>query len=1046
MSICPRVVPCKRFRERRDFEAVQPGEFIDKPGGGPMPRPWSRWQVGELVSLDGDHGTVLWHVPGLTRTVEQRVPMGSHPAVEVVQIGTPFPERWAPGCRVWHQDGWEGEVLEVNWSAAQAPIRVLSDSHSAPVNCTPAKLRLISAASPPATQAAFTIRTGSRSLAGANPGITILAGRSVRFQHAEQIDRDAAEVIAANGRIVTRVSVGSLKAQQLLERLGSVIDDHLMAEAEEDPSEERFLQEPETDQAARLPVRVMPAKRFGGRRYPEPSRPDWHRWQVGEVLGPGEPGHLRVRWHRPGVGPPVEEEAPAVLLAEAPADTLLPGQWLVGMQVAGRAGNLNHQVGAVGIVEGIHWDHPGGPILVGLLDKPGRLPRGYAPQHLVPFVPAGGNDAAEPQVEVSTTMADVLHYTVVVGNRDLAVKYAGTQKAPGAEFRFRYSVGADPGTAEISRDPGDDLVAILDTGIFSSEAQLLHEIRQRVEADARDNQPGPEAADEQVPPPEPSTPAPPVSQSEPGHALAGMFPCEVSRIRTVRNFRRHFDEERLAELTTSVRTYGILEPLVVRQADEGGDFELIAGERRLRAARAAGLTLVPVRVLPVSRQVADELQLLENVQRQDLTPVEEAEAYQVLMAEYGYSQERLAERFGHSQSYISTHLALLRCPPKVQHAVITRVIAVQTARALATWIPEGVPLPVVLQKVADRLLQERPPAAGAVQWVARQVTELAPVVSSFDWHQECTGQQCPHVKGARDRDVCPYLGQLPGRQPVCLEPNCYSDKETTSRWRRWGTDAPPQQPAREAPRPAQPPAAPARPGSTSPSSAAPPAPAAPAAPAAATLDQGAAPTQPEAPATPEAPARPGPTPVTAPAMADADVKAAARLRELGARHWDELTNTYVAAGVEYQRECYLPLGDLLQHWEARAQLDAGQMPRQFREVGFRVPEQGLWHNPHVPQNGSGQFIAVRDGTPVIDLGNCGIEDLRLAGPVYYRVWVSAAAPAHRSMRQMVVIPCGTGRHIVIGGPATVLIRKELAPKWFDLINTLPGLPAAAAAD
>jgi ParB family transcriptional regulator, chromosome partitioning protein len=131
--------------------------------------------------------------------------------------------------------------------------------------------------------------------------------------------------------------------------------------------------------------------------------------------------------------------------------------------------------------------------------------------------------------------------------------------------------------------------------------------------------------------------------------------------------RTRFDEEALERLTVSIREHGVVQPILVRR--RGNRFELIAGERRWRAAQKAGISKIPV----VVRDVADgdllEIALTENVQREDLNPIEEAQAYQKLIERVGLTQEALAARFGRDRSYITNYLRLLRLPEDVQHLV-----------------------------------------------------------------------------------------------------------------------------------------------------------------------------------------------------------------------------------------------------------------------------------------------------------------------------------------------------------------------------------------
>src|SRR5690606_3775214 len=121
--------------------------------------------------------------------------------------------------------------------------------------------------------------------------------------------------------------------------------------------------------------------------------------------------------------------------------------------------------------------------------------------------------------------------------------------------------------------------------------------------------------------------------------------------------RRYFDEEQLNELTESIRIHGVLEPIIVRPVE--GRYEVVVGERRWRAAQLAGLTTIPAVVRPLSDREAMEIALVENLQREDLNPIEEAEAYKRLMSEFGMTQEEVAERVGKKRSTIANRLRLL---------------------------------------------------------------------------------------------------------------------------------------------------------------------------------------------------------------------------------------------------------------------------------------------------------------------------------------------------------------------------------------------------
>ena len=163
--------------------------------------------------------------------------------------------------------------------------------------------------------------------------------------------------------------------------------------------------------------------------------------------------------------------------------------------------------------------------------------------------------------------------------------------------------------------------------------------------------------------------------------------------------RTVFDEEALAELVFSIQEIGLLQPIVVRPAESG--YELIAGERRLRAAKKAGLKTIPVLVRETSDDDMLRDALLENLHRSQLTALEEAAAYQQLLADFGCTQEQLASRLGRSRPQITNTLRLLNLPPAVQRRVAAGVLSAGHARAVL-----GLKDPAAIEKLAARIVAE----------------------------------------------------------------------------------------------------------------------------------------------------------------------------------------------------------------------------------------------------------------------------------------------------------------------------------------------------
>jgi ParB family chromosome partitioning protein len=169
--------------------------------------------------------------------------------------------------------------------------------------------------------------------------------------------------------------------------------------------------------------------------------------------------------------------------------------------------------------------------------------------------------------------------------------------------------------------------------------------------------------------------------------------------------RRRFDDAKLGELADSMKSHGVIVPLVVRPRPEGGYF-LIAGERRWRAAQRAGLHEVPVVVQDIEQGTALERALIENIQRADLGPLEEATAYQRLAEEFGLTQEAIAERVGKDRSTIANAIRLLKLPPPVRQLVEDDRLSMGHARALLA-LDEPAQIERAARQVVDRQLSVR---------------------------------------------------------------------------------------------------------------------------------------------------------------------------------------------------------------------------------------------------------------------------------------------------------------------------------------------------
>jgi len=174
------------------------------------------------------------------------------------------------------------------------------------------------------------------------------------------------------------------------------------------------------------------------------------------------------------------------------------------------------------------------------------------------------------------------------------------------------------------------------------------------------------------PQPEPSAPAP-----DGRVPLAAIHPNK-------RNPRRSFSDADLTDLAQSIREHGLVQPIIVRRRAEGEGFEIVAGERRWRAARQAGLADIPVIVREVNDRTALELAIIENVQRADLNPLEEALGYQQLIEEHHYTQADLGQVIGKSRSHVANTLRLLKLPEEVRDMLASGLLSAGHARTLVT--------------------------------------------------------------------------------------------------------------------------------------------------------------------------------------------------------------------------------------------------------------------------------------------------------------------------------------------------------------------------
>ena len=232
--------------------------------------------------------------------------------------------------------------------------------------------------------------------------------------------------------------------------------------------------------------------------------------------------------------------------------------------------------------------------------------------------------------------------------------------------------------------------------------------------------------------------------------------------------RKHFDQDSLAELADSIREHGILQPLTVRRLSSGY-YQIIAGERRWRAAKLAGLTEVPALIIEADDRKVMELALIENLQREDLNPVEEALGYETLIREYGLTQDGVARRMGKSRPAVANALRLLTLPPRARALLEEGKLSAGHARAVL-----AAPAPVQ-EALAEQIVREG--------LSVRQAEQLA---------KKLAAKKPPKARPAADPEAALYLRDaekslsgrlgrrvriLPGRKKGRVELEYYNEED-----------------------------------------------------------------------------------------------------------------------------------------------------------------------------------------------------------------------------------------------------------------------------
>jgi ParB family chromosome partitioning protein len=234
-----------------------------------------------------------------------------------------------------------------------------------------------------------------------------------------------------------------------------------------------------------------------------------------------------------------------------------------------------------------------------------------------------------------------------------------------------------------------------------------------------------------------------------------------------RNPRRNFGDAELTDLAQSIREHGVVQPVVVRPAGSTGRYEIIAGERRWRAAQRAGLVEIPVIVRDVNDRTALELAIIENVQRTDLNPVEEALGYQQLIDEHSYTQADLGQVIGKSRSHVANTLRLLKLPDVIRDMLVNGDLSAGHARALVSAAdPVGLAKRIVEEGLSVRqaeALAQLPPESEQAAKVSAPVEKDADTLALEKLLSDVTGMRigiAHKSKGGEVRIAYKTLEQL----------------------------------------------------------------------------------------------------------------------------------------------------------------------------------------------------------------------------------------------------------------------------------------------
>lgn len=493
------------------------------------------------------------------------------------------------------------------------------------------------------------------------------------------------------------------------------------------------------------------------------------------------------------------------------------------------------------------------------------------------------------------------------------------------------------------------------------------------------------------------------------------------------NPRKTFDAESMAELVDSIKKHGVLQPLVV-VADETKVpqmWRLVCGERRWRAAVEAELNVVPVVVKEFTPEQKLEAMIVENLQRKDVNPIEEANGFKTLLDAGGYTQDELAKKIGCSQAQIANRLRLLELPEPVRENISRGILSPSHGKVLAGFkqLPEN-----VLEKAAEHIAENNIPVAKTEELIARTIIDQGrPLYKNYRYPVDFDTKGCRKCEHRLVVKEPFYGGQE--KAPYCINKPCWEEKQAEAAAKKRQEElekveaearAAKEQEKVEADRKR------------------------------AENEAARVKLQEQIQKVTKQVQK------VAPLLESSIQDPVITTLILGAREtWEnEAGKSYYSDdpnAVAMDRESIITLDGLLEYWQAKNEVckDATSMPAQFGDSTVIIQEQGIQFTGHEPYTYSGNSrnynaagaVKTVDGLLKIENTNGHVLDRLPELPIYYRIR-SYQYAGTKIIKQLVGIKTHT-RTIMVFGSASATMRKEIFALWIQLVNELPLLDESA---